>query len=560
MRRRLTLLLLVFLAGATALVSAQETPHSPTEGAGPQLIPPDAAKSGTPPFSPLEGVWTPIELEQVATPADPDAVDTHAADFCSTATPLELNAGTGGDQTLVNDMTSSPDDPILQCLAGKPTSPTGYRTVWYRFEAPATGFLEITTDFDPSDYSEAYDTVVALYQSADGSCDTLRQIACNDDAHGLLSQTHTFVVEGEVYFIEVADWNLAVQGAAELNLSVVLHESESLWEELPAAYLDEAWMDRPRTRHSVVSDGRFIYIVGGEFYDKDTGQPLRVGTTLRFDPLTLTWTKLADMPGISGRFGYSRTDAAYLGGRIYVPSGFVGDDNQFAAVHRVYDTATDQWLIAPPAPWPGGQATAYSQVVAVPHRGSYYVAGGLTSGDGNPVAPFEEQVTDLFLSFAADGSGGGAWNSQLPALPRARYAHVADLLQTGQEGSVCVAGGIGAEIDDDGNPVGAVLASADCYSISGNSWYSIAPLNTGRFAAGSAVGPDGRWYIFGGVGLSQQGRFVPVHDTEVYDPSTNSSTIAMTWSRDEPGHEARSSKAACGFLEEKRRPIAPSKR
>lgn len=81
---------------------------------------------------------------------------------------------------------------------------------------------------------------------------------------------------------------------------------------------------------------------------------------------------------------------------------------------------------------------------------------------------------------------------------------------------MCVTGGIG---DDNGTPV--VLRSAECYNISSGAWEEIAPLNIGRFNAGSAVGPDGRWYVFGGVGVDQAGGFVPVLKTEVYDPATD---------------------------------------
>ena len=59
-------------------------------------------------------------------------------------------------------------------------------------------------------------------------------------------------------------------------------------------------------------------------------------------------------------------------------------------------------------------------------------------------------------------------------------------------------------------------------------WNSIASPNIRRFNAGSAVGPDGRWYVFGGTTLivptSGSPYLAPVATTEVYDPTTNTWT------------------------------------
>ncbi len=40
--------------------------------------------------------------------------------------------------------------------------------------------------------------------------------------------------------------------------------------------------------------------------------------------------------------------------------------------------------------------------------------------------------------------------------------------------------------------------SAECYQPGGN-WHYIGDMNVPRYGAGSAIGPDGRWYIFGGM-------------------------------------------------------------
>ena len=46
-------------------------------------------------------------------------------------------------------------------------------------------------------------------------------------------------------------------------------------------------------------------------------------------------------------------------------------------------------------------------------------------------------------------------------------------------------------------------------------------MNIPRYMAGSAVGPDGRWYVYGGI--AQNGEAVP--EVEYYDPATNAWTL-----------------------------------
>ncbi len=505
MPRNALLLLLLLLVGTTALTAAQESEPQDEEA---PLAAPIRSGAGRV-FGPLSGVWEPVELEPVeGPPAAPSTTTEHASDLCSTAAPLALENGTDGDQSLVSNMSTSPDDPVLSCMWGAPSRSRGYRTVWYRFEAPATGRLVARANFNPANYEQSYDTVIAVYHSPDGECANLTPVACDDDTHGFLSQANAFVRDGEDYYIEVADWSLGVQGDATLNLGVVLEESERRWEQLPEAMPD------PRTRHAVVTDGRSLYLIGGE---DEIGQ--REGATWQFDTWTRTWSELAPMPSPGGYFGYSRTSAAFLNNRIYVPSGFVGDDNQFAGTHRMYNPASNTWHVVTSEqnPWAEEGPVAYMPTVSVPGYNGYFVLGGLLQGDGDPLAGPEEIVSDRLLFFSPDSGGtSGTWNLSLPPMSRGRYAHSAALLNTPDGQKACVTAGIGK--DDD---AAVVLRSAECYNISSGEWEEITPLTIGRFSAGSAVGPDGRWYIFGGVGVDQDGAFVPVLKTEVYDPATN---------------------------------------
>lgn len=528
--RRYLLLLSLLLLGSTLLASAAEG-----ERPGGEPVPVTVPGEGETPriFGPVQPALVPIELERLQrSPLLTLAPLDHASDLCTSATPLLMADGTDGDVSTVKEMSTSPSDPLLTCMDGAPQSLQGYRTVWYRFEAPASGQLVISTDFDPSNYRESYDTVVALYHSPVkndlvAACDSLRMIACNDDSEGFLSKAANFVHQGEWYFVEVADWHLSAEGY-ELQLSVVLENVEPLWDR----FSDEPW--EPRSRHMVVTDGTHIYVISGETVVEEL--PRRTPVISRFNPATGAWdSSLYPVPR-PALPGYSRTSAAYLDGNIYIPSGYVGDDQFYWGEHLRYNIATDTWnyqLVQ--VPWnvvSGGQPYAWAEAVAVPSRNGYYLVGGLLSGDPDPSFPSDANPTGnlLFYSTAAN-----TWNTLSPDMETPRYAHVAGLLPSPQGPLVCVAGGIGKISDNEA----VLLRSAECYNLANNTWSEIAPLNAARFSSGSAVGPDGRWYVFGGATVTGTGddqTFSPVTATEVYDPVSDTWTVLDSrYSVDEPG-------------------------
>jgi len=523
--RRYLLLLSLLLFGSTLLASAAEQDSPVIEGV-PVTVPYDDGTPGL--FGPVQPALVPVELERLErSPLLTLAPEEHASDFCSSATPLAMTDGTDGDLSHVLDMTTSASDPVLTCMYGQPFSNQGYRTVWYRFEAPASGRLVASTGFDPNTYTASYDTVLALYHSSvkndvAEACNNLQMIACNDDSEGFLSEATAFVQEGEWYFIEVADWHFSADGY-ELQLSVVLENADPFWQR----FSQEPWL--PRSRHMVVTDGYHIYVIGGETEVEEFPQVTQ--DVSRFTPATGAWkddlypVPLLDLPG------YSRTTAAYLGGNIYIPAGYVGNNQSYWGEHLRYNIATDTWHTMRPAPWPDGRPYAWSEAVAVPGRNGYYLAGGLLSGDPDPSIGDAEPVGHLlFYSTVAN-----AWNTALPAMDQARYAHVAGALPTPQGNRVCVAGGVGKDASDQT----VLLQHAECYNFNTNSWSDIAPLNIPRFSSGSAVGPDGRWYVFGGITVSGTGDaqiFVPATATEVYNPATNSWTVLdARYNVDQPG-------------------------
>jgi hypothetical protein len=523
MGRSLSLLLLLLLSSAVLASAGADQPP------GEEIIMIPREPDGARLFGLITGVWEPVELEPLSAldVQYPSAANSVGSDTCEAAPALAMQDGTDGDFIAVNDMTVSASDPILGCMWGDPINPRGNRTVWYKFVAPASGHLVVFTDFNPSDYDDSYDTVLALYEAPDGTCGSLQMLACNDDYSGFFSQVTNFVIEGRTYYIEVADWHFSSQQAAYLRLAVILEEGPSYWERFEWDAGQDLWW--PRTRHMVVTDGTYIYIIGGE--TEVTEFSSRDGAVRRFDPRTGNSVGLYPMPGVDDPWGYSRTDAALMNGKIYVPSGYVGNNSAYAGSHFTYVIAQDRWLENddPPVPWgsasPTGQPYAWAQLAAAPGRGGYFMAGGLLSGDPDPSAPADAEPTSRLLFY---NTGNRNWVTNLPDMDRARYAHVAALLQTPRGPEVCVAGGVG-KVDE---TTAAALATTECYNINNRTWSYRAPLNRARFAADSAVGPDGRWYIFGGINAS----LGMVTLTEVYNPATDTwQVLDSRYSMSNPG-------------------------
>lgn len=107
-----------------------------------------------------------------------------------------------------------------------------------------------------------------------------------------------------------------------------------------------------------------------------------------------------------------------------------------------------------------------------------------------------------------------SWTSLAP-LSSERYAHTAGYIERNNRG-LCVAGGLKTGTDAEGNPIFILLTRGECY-LPGGEWRETEQMVVPRYGAASSVAPDGRWYVFGG--FNAQG--LPVATTEVYDPATN---------------------------------------
>lgn len=400
------------------------------------------------------------------------------ADSCSNATALSFSSGEPRSVTFVTDMTQAAEDPVLSCMWGAPTSNKGYRTVWYKFVAPYNGRVTINTQ------TSNYDTVVAIHT---GSCGSLATLACNDDHDGFASETTITVKAGTTYYVEVADWDVGASGAKQLNLSFESDEVDSLWRILSGTQIG-------RTRHATVAVDGKIYLVGG-YDDFDNA---RTNDLFRYDPATNAWTGAGQLNPIPSSSGLDYVTAAYtsVNGRIYVPGGDNGAQSTYSTQHHYYILSIASWL--PAASLPVG--TGWAQAVSVPGQADYYLIGGLTGKDPEPVfgSPPVAATSAVWKYSATQDKWDAATSLNSP-----RYGHTAAYVG----GRICVVGGL--------NEQNQLLPGGECWTPGGGSWQPIDALNIARFGAGSAVAPDGRWYVFGG----HDGNFNAVPEVEVYDPN-----------------------------------------
>jgi hypothetical protein len=242
------------------------------------------------------------------------------------------------------------------------------------------------------------------------------------------------------------------------------------------------------------SDGA-IYIVGGT----DGKTPL--ATFERFDPVTLGYKRLADLPiALTGL-----TMAAGSDGSIYVFGGATG--TQTSAKAYRYDPAASRWSTLPDLP----QATGYAAAVTG-RDGLIYVIGGeqlsravggkLTARILNKVQVFDPEPP----------RGRSPWSTRLP-LPTPR-SHLAAVL--GPDGNLYA---IGGQNSTDPTRPGTPLATVELFNTKQTAWSAGPSLSVGRADLAAAVGGPGLIYALGGdVPRNDQG--VPVYSVEALDPET----------------------------------------
>lgn len=466
----------------------------------------DSAESATP-------LRIPVQLQAVDAMTEVPIAD----NTCASATELILPVGTliSGVTDVTSGFSTSAIDPDLSaCMDGTTSNEQGYRTAWYRFLAPTSGRLVVEAAPN-SNFLDDYDTVIALFDGTD-ECGSLTRLVCNDDSNSILSRISYDVIQGRTYYIEIADRNLSVNGEARLNLQVLI-EAESRWA------MDSALnMPTPRSRHVALPVGDKIYVIGGETqiadypFEDNPDPAVRTAVTAVFDAANRVWDEsLAPMPPSCDFNGYSGVAGVAVSGKIHLPTGFVGDHQNYADTHCIYDIANDSWSIGPSVPWVGGSAVAYHTLTHDPVTNGFYLAGGVRGPwFGHPLVT---TASDEFYFYT-----NGTWIAR-PSMGTARYSHTAAYVTVPNTNTrlICVVGGL-TPFDDPNLPA-AIIPDGECYDLATNTWSATDRLNVLRFNAGSFVGPDGVWYVVGGVAGEGDGSLLPVAEIEAFDP------ISRTW-------------------------------
>jgi len=231
-----------------------------------------------------------------------------------------------------------------------------------------------------------------------------------------------------------------------------------------------------RYRAGAVTDGTYVYVFGGG----NDMPSFRYNDLWRWDPVTQTWTQLANMPTAK-----QNIQGAYWNGKIYVPGGY-DSANTHVTENAIYDVASNTWTTGAPLPAPqSGQQVAYN--------GKIYNFGG------NP----GQQNTVTIYDIASNTWSNGAPMPVAIAYGRAAVA-----------GSYAYyAGGITA----------GTVNTVYRYDFAANSWATMAPLQTARTSEELMASPDGStlFAVMGGDSNFFTGVPLPV-SVEIYDIASNS--------------------------------------
>ncbi len=139
------------------------------------------------------------------------------------------------------------------------------------------------------------------------------------------------------------------------------------------SWRDAADMPTPREHLAAVSDGTYVYAIGGRFLSSDKNS----AALERFDPAAGTWTKLVGMPTPRGSYG-----AAYLDGRIVVVGG--EEPTMVLNVVEMYDIAAGKWSTITPMPTP-----RHAAAVAAVGNTVYCIGGANRPTHEGPIATVE---------------------------------------------------------------------------------------------------------------------------------------------------------------------------
>ena len=132
---------------------------------------------------------------------------------------ITLTPGTACAATYSNaNAITSANEPWISC---KGTQPIGAQ-VWFKFVAPASGFVKVSTDYA----STALDTKIGLFSAANASdLATYTIIGCDDDGGVTTANSSSIyasgLTPGSTYYVAVAHYNAATSGAFCIDVKEV---------------------------------------------------------------------------------------------------------------------------------------------------------------------------------------------------------------------------------------------------------------------------------------------------------------------------------------------------
>jgi N-acetylneuraminic acid mutarotase len=139
------------------------------------------------------------------------------------------------------------------------------------------------------------------------------------------------------------------------------------------SWKDAADLPTPREHLAAVSDGFYVYTVGGRFLSADKNS----AAFERFDPQSGEWTKLVDMPTPRGSYG-----ATFIDGRIVALGG--EEPTRVLSTAEMYDIAEGKWISLPPIP-----TARHGEVVVTVGDTVYCIGGANRPTHEGPVATVE---------------------------------------------------------------------------------------------------------------------------------------------------------------------------
>ena len=166
---------------------------------------------------PSYSAWSTIMFTTLATPPAND-------NLCN---PIALTLGaptTGNDYTMVG-ATAETNEPVPACFNGGVIS-----SVWFSFVAPASGSVEVTTDFAGGTLEDG-DTEIAVYDATGVTCSDLStlgaEIGCDQDSGTTNVTWGSFLTlaaltPGNTYYIQVDRYGTVVNGTFGIQVNTVL--------------------------------------------------------------------------------------------------------------------------------------------------------------------------------------------------------------------------------------------------------------------------------------------------------------------------------------------------